>query len=152
MAQWDPFRQLEALRREIDRVFEDVGWGMPPLVRSPFAPGRPSAPHPLVNIYDGGEALLVEALAPGVEPTSFELTVLGKTLTIAGEKRAPAGEVTPEAFHRQERPVGKFARTVELPVEVNEAGVTASYTNGLLVITLPKAEKARPRQISVQVS
>jgi HSP20 family protein len=152
MAQWDPFRQLEELRREIDRVFEDVGWGAMPRWRTPFAPGRPAAPYPLVNIYDGGESLLVEALAPGVEPASFDLTVLGKTLTIAGERRAPGGEITPEAFHRQERQTGKFSRTVERPVEVDAAGVTASYSNGLLMVTLPRAERARPRHISVQVS
>jgi HSP20 family protein len=73
-------------------------------------------------------------------------------MTISGEKRRIPGEVKPEAFHRSERSTGKFVRSIELPVEVKEDDIKAEYKNGLLVITLPKAEKARPKQISVSVA
>jgi HSP20 family protein len=77
---------------------------------------------------------------------------VGNTLSIAGEKRRVAGDVKPEAFHRSERATGKFVRHIELPVEVDENKVQADYKNGLLTVTLPKTERAKPKQIAVQVS
>ncbi|MGE5820412.1 MAG: Hsp20/alpha crystallin family protein, partial [Deltaproteobacteria bacterium] len=61
-------------------------------------------------------------------------------------------EIKPEAVHRNERASGKFVRTIDLPVEVDEGRIQAEYKNGLLVVTLPKAEKARPKQINVKVA
>jgi HSP20 family protein len=94
----------------------------------------------------------VEALAPGVDPASLSLSVLRNVLTISGEKRRVPGDIKPEAFHRSERATGKFIRNIELPVEVDENKVKADYENGLLMVTLPKAEQAKPKQISVQVA
>jgi HSP20 family protein len=72
-------------------------------------------------------------------------------LTLSGEKTRVA-EVKQEAFHRSERSSGKFVRTFDLPVEVDDERIHAEYKNGLLIITLPKAEKAKPRQVNVKVS
>ena len=72
-------------------------------------------------------------------------------LTLSGEKTRIQGDVKPEAFHRSERSSGKFVRTFDLPVEVDEGKIQAEYKNGLLVITLPKPEKAKPRQVNVKV-
>jgi HSP20 family protein len=80
------------------------------------------------------------------------VSVLQNRLTLSGEKSRVSAEVKPEAFHRNERASGKFVRTVDLPVEVDEAAIQAEYKNGLLVVTLPKAEKAKPKQISVKVA
>ena len=96
--------------------------------------------------------MYLEALAPGVDPGTLELSVVGNTLRISGEKRRVAGEVTPDAFHRSERATGKFVRQLQLPVDVDEQHVQATYTDGLLLVTLPKVEKAKPTQIAVQVS
>jgi HSP20 family protein len=71
---------------------------------------------------------------------------------MAGGKTRIAGDVKPEAFHRSERASGKFVRTVDLPLEVDEGGVRAEYKNGLLVVTIPKAEKAKPKQINVKIA
>jgi HSP20 family protein len=152
MASWDPFVEMEALRREIDRTFDQYGSGGEPVSRVVFLPGRAPRRYPLINLHEDKDNLYVEALAPGVEPNSWNLTVVRNQLTISGEKRRVGDAVKPEAFHRSERASGKFVRNVELPVEVDENDIKAEYKNGLLWLTLPKAEKAKPKQINVKVA
>jgi HSP20 family protein len=152
VARWDPFQEIEALRREVERAFEEVGIGSETFPRVAFLPGRGPRRYPLVNLHEDRDHVYVEALAPGIDPNALHLTVVRNTLTISGEKRHTPGEVRPEAFHRSERAAGRFVRTIELPVEVDENNVRAEYRNGLLLVTLPKAEKAKPRQIHVAVS
>jgi len=151
MAEWNPWQNLEALRREIDRVFDETGFRSEPSTRAAFLPGRAARRYPLINLYEDKEAVYVEALAPGVDPSTLNLSVVGNTLTLAGEKRRVDGDVKPEAFHRSERATGKFVRHIELPVEVDDNKIRADYKHGLLHVTLPKAEKAKPKQIAVQV-
>jgi HSP20 family protein len=91
-------------------------------------------------------------MAPGIDPQSLNITVVHNTLTISGEKKGAPDEIKPEAFHREERARGKFVRTITLPVEIDDGKVGAEYKNGLLLITLPKSERAKPKQINVQVS
>jgi len=152
MAEWNPWQNLDTLRREIDRVFNETGSRSEPFFRAAFLPGQAARRYPLINLYEDKDAVYVEALAPGVDPDTMHLSVVGNTLSIAGEKRRVAGDVKPEAFHRSERATGKFVRNIELPVEVDDNKVQADYKNGLLTVTLPKAEKAKPKQIAVQVS
>jgi HSP20 family protein len=152
MAEWNPWQGLESLRREIDKAFEDFGWRTEVPFRTAFLPGRAARRYPLINLYEDRDNLYVEALAPGVDSASLDLTVVRNILTIAGEKHRVSDDIKPEAFHRSERATGKFVRHIELPIEVNENTVQADYKHGLLVITLPKAEQAKPKQISVQVA
>lgn len=152
MAQWDPFREMEALRREIDRAFEEFGFPTEPFTRSAFLPGRLARAYPLVNLHEDRDHLYAEAVAPGVDPNSLRLTVANNTLTIAGEKKGTQNGIKSEAIHREERAGGKFVRTIALPVEVDDGKISAEYNNGLLMITMPKAEKAKPKQINVQVA
>jgi len=152
MADWNHWQTLEMLRREIDNVFNETDSRREPFFRTAFLPGRAARRYPLINLYEDKEALYVEALAPGVEPETLNVSVVGSTLSIAGEKRRVAGDVQPEAFHRSERATGKFVRHIELPVEVDENTVQADYTHGLLTVTLPKTAKAKPKQIAVQLS
>lgn len=152
MAEWNPWQTLESLRREIDRVFDDPALQHEPGFRAAFLPGRAARRYPLINFAEDAEALYIEALAPGVDQSTLDVHVLRNTLTISGEKRRVAAEVKPEAFHRSERATGKFVRNIALPVEVDEHKVQADYKNGILHVVLPKAEKARPKQIAVQVT
>ena len=152
MAIWDPFNGMESLHREIDQAFERAGPQFPPMFRTAFLPGRGAREYPLINLYDDQNTLYVEALAPGADPASFNVAVAGETLTLSGEKRRAPGEIKPEAFHREERAAGKFVRSIDLPGEVDENKVKAEYKNGLLLVSLPKSEKAKPRQINVQVA
>jgi len=151
MATWNPWHTLETVRRELDRVFDDSGPRAAPAFHTAFLPGRSARQYPLTNLYEDKDAVYLEALAPGVDPTTLNLSVVGNTLSITGEKRRVAGDVKPEAFHRSERATGKFVRHLQLPVEVDENKVHADYKDGLLIVTLPKAEKAKPKQIAVQV-
>ena len=151
MAVRHAWHELDRLRRDINQAFDGFGFGEP-FFRSAFLPGREARRYPLLNMYEDGEALYVEALAPGVDPGSMELTVVGNVLTITGEKYRVPEAVKPESYHRSERATGRFVRSIELPVDVDEDKVEANYRNGLLVVTLPKSEHAKPKQINVKVA
>jgi HSP20 family protein len=142
---------MESLRRDIDQAFDRMARQSTPMFRAAFLPGRAAREYPLVNLYEDQDNLYLEALAPGADANSFNISVVEDTLSISGEKPRVAGEVKPEAFHREERAAGKFVRSIELPVDIEEQKVNAEYKNGLLLVKMPKSEKAKPRQINVQV-
>jgi HSP20 family protein len=150
MPVWDAFSELEALQREMERRVSNVWPGHGRVPRVAFLPGRGARQYPLVNLSDDEQNVYVEALAPGVDPKSLDLSVMQGALTIKGEKPGLT-QVSAEAYHRNERAAGRFVRTVELPVEVDAGKVSADYRNGLLLVTLPKAEAARPRQVPITV-
>lgn len=141
------FRELENLRRDMNRMFESF-FGAPAF-RFAFLPGRAARRYPLVNIYEDKDNVYIEALAPGLDINSLNVTVVRNSLTISGEKPVSEPSIEPEAYHRNERAAGKFVRTIELPVDVKEEDVKAEYKNGLLLITMPKAEEVKPKQIKV---
>ncbi|MCB2154156.1 Hsp20/alpha crystallin family protein [bacterium] len=154
MRMWDAFEGLDVLRRELDRVFEDsglprAGKSMP---RFAFLPGRAARGYPLVNLDENADAIVIEALAPGLDPESLEISVVGDQLTISGEKPGLGEKVQSESYHRSERSAGRFVRTIELPAAVNQNSAKAEYKNGLLLVTLPKAEEAKPKKIAVSVT
>ena len=156
MAEWDPWQEMNRLRHDIDRAFAQVGWRNGGrnghTFPTAFLPGRAARAYPLVNVSEDANALYVTALAPGLDPAALQLTVQDNRLTITGEKQRVTAEVQPDAFHRSERAAGTFVRTVTLPIDVEHAQVQAEYKHGLLVVTLPKAEKAKPKQIAVSVA
>jgi HSP20 family protein len=152
MAQWNPFEDMQALRREIDRAFADFGRGEDAAYKVAFLPGIGPRRYPLINLSEDKDKFYVEALTPGVDPKSLNVTVMQNRLTLSGEKSPIGSDVKPEAFHRNERAGGKFLRTLDLPVEVDDANMQAEYKNGLLLVTIPKAEKAKPKQITVNIA
>ncbi|MDA8219683.1 MAG: Hsp20/alpha crystallin family protein [Dehalococcoidales bacterium] len=146
---YGPWDDLEALRREMNRTFEDFSGGYRPRRgRVAFLPGRAARQYPLVNLYEDKDNYYAEALAPGVDPASLDLSIDGQVLVLSGEKKGP-DNVPDEAYHRSERSAGKFTRRVELSGTVNMDAIKAEYKNGLVVITMPKAAEAKPRQIQV---
>lgn len=149
---WEPFRNMESVRREIERAFGDLGLKTRPFSRFSFLPGMGAREYPLINVSEDKDAFHVEALAPGIDPEKLELTVHHGSLTISGEKTGTNGGVKPEAFHRTERAAGRFIRTVDLGTELEEKNIKAEYKDGLLMVTLPKAETAKPKQIEVKVA
>jgi HSP20 family protein len=149
---WDPFRELDTLRREVERAFDEHGTWRRPFSRFSFVPALGARSYPLVNVAEDKDSVYVEALAPGLEPDSLEISVQQGQLRIAGEKPSITPEVKADAYHRNERSAGRFVRALTLPADVNADEVKAQYKNGLLLITLPKAEEAKPKQISVEVA
>src|SRR5215217_6321583 len=107
MTMRDPFRELENMRRDFARAFGSEGQAPQPRWQFAFLPGRGARMYPLVNLHDDGENVFVEALMPGVDPEKVDVTVLGTSLTIAGQK-TPAGDMAPERVHRTERATGRF--------------------------------------------
>ena len=147
------YEEMDRLRRELDGVLGgDSGarWNLP-FSRFSFLPGRSARSYPLVNVVERPESFEVEALAPGLDPVSLELSFSDHTLSIAGEKTSISDETTNDRVHRLERSGGRFHRTVRLDQEVDRDAIQASYRDGILTVTLPKAESARPRNIEVQV-
>ena len=125
--------------RQWDRLFEEF-FGTSSLSRRHMA-------YPPMNLAESEEALHIDALVPGLSLEDIELTLTDKTLEIKGERKAPEG-----TFYRQERPAGAFQRIVTLGVPVERDKVAASLKDGILRITLPKAEAVLPRKIDIAIS
>jgi HSP20 family protein len=156
MGTWslDFISDLERMRREMDRFLDEFGtssWSFP-FSRTSFLPGRAARGYPLLNIGEDNEKLYIDALAPGVDPETLDVSVTQDLLVISGEKKALLSSVGAEAIHRSERSAGQFTRSVALPFEVDSGKVKATYQDGLLKIVLPKAEVAKPKQIQVSVT
>jgi HSP20 family protein len=129
-------RRLNAL---LDEAF--TGW--------PVGNGVASASWlPSVDVFEDKESLKIVAELPGLKPEDVKITLENSTLTLRGEKKQVAEEKT-ERVHRYERSYGSFERSFSLPNTVDADKVAASFENGVLTITLPKAEKAKPREIAV---
>ena len=146
MLSWDLFREMEELHRDIDDVFRGAGLGRE------FSPVRKSIRHfPRVNLREDEDFLYVEALVPGVDPKHVEINMLGNTLTLSGERLEGDDKDNGRTWHRRERVMGKFMRTLELPVQVDVEKAKAEFKHGLLRVSLPKAAIAKPKSIDIQV-
>ena len=136
---WSPAEALMNLHRQVNRLFES---------------GRTGTQHslavfPSVNLADEGDNFVLTAGVPGVGPDAIELTVLDDTLSLKGTRKPTLDDAA--GYTRQERGYGEFSRTIGLPEKVSAERIEATCTNGLLVVTLPKAPEARPKQIAVEV-
>jgi HSP20 family protein len=149
MATWDVFNELDSLRREIDEAFRGAGFGRPfgPTFLAPVASRR----FPLVNFSEDEGNVYIEALVPGVDPKNVELSVLGNTVTVSGERRA-FPDRQGQVVHRTELGSGKFSRSIELPMDIDANKVTAQCKDGIMQITLAKAEHAKPKKVAIAVS
>lgn len=135
--------QLGRFRNEMDRLLSDFlgrSAGMAEIEET-------SRGFPAVNVWQQDDEVFVEAEVPGLKSGDIEISVVGNGLSLKG--RRP--DVPPEQakFHRRERGVGDFNRVLRLPVEVDSEKVQAKLADGVLLITLPKAEAAKPRRIPV---
>lgn len=142
---WPTFGKLSDLRDEIDRLFET------PFGELAHASNLLSGWSPALDMSEDKENVYVRAEVPGMKKSDIEVSLHDGMLTISGERKQernqPGGEV-----YRAERFVGRFQRTVSLPSPVAPDKVRAQYKDGVLTVTLPKTEEAKPKQIDVNIS
>jgi HSP20 family protein len=142
IVRWEPIDDLVSLRDAMDRLFEE-SFVRP---RSWLASGGLDL---AVDMYETKDDLVITASVPGVKPEDVEITVTGDVLTIKGEVKSEA-KVERANYHRQERRFGSFARTIALPMPVQIEKAEAKFKDGVLTLTLPKAEEVKPRTIKVK--
>jgi len=139
----NPFGELERMRRELDRAFEEVPrtW-----------PGElPTGVFPLTNISEDKDNFYLRAELPGIKASDVDISITGNSISISGT-RTIAAEDAKVKYHRREREAGSFRRMIKLSGQINTAKVTAKSSNGVLTVVLPKAEAAKPKQIPIKVS
>jgi len=139
---WFPFFDVGKTLEEMDRMFGRVG--QPLGLRS-----VPRGTFPAINIYEQADKVVLMAEIPGVKPEELDLTVLGDSVTLKGQ-RAQEDLPDGERLYRRERPMGTFARTVTLPEQIDPDSVQAQYKDGVLTVHMDKAEKAKARKVTIK--
>lgn len=143
---WDPLRDLSSIQEKMNQLFEDT---------FSRTRGRDEALGkgmwtPAVDIYETDDAVVVKAELPGLEKNQIGVEVKDGILTLHGERKFEK-EVTEENYHRIERAYGSFHRSFSLPSSVEQEKIEAKFKDGVLDVTLPKQERAKPKQIKVDV-
>lgn len=134
---WDPWREMGRLSREMDHLFGAFPFRL-----------REELEFPAVNVTRLPERVVIEALAPGIDRSTLDVTAVGNTVTIRAE-RTGEPEVEADAYHRRERATGRFVRTITVDERVSTENVSAVYRDGVIRIELPYAPEAKPRKITV---
>lgn len=143
IVRYDPFRDLRTLQEEVNRLFSTNltrAFGDEGIGRGAWSPS--------VDIYENKDQIVLEAELPGMKQEDFDLSIENNVITLRGERHF---EKTDESdnYHRVERSYGAFTRSFTLPQTVSGEGATAEYSNGVLRVTLPKREEAKPRRIEI---
>ena len=143
MTRWEPFRGLNTLQEQVNRLFEDS------VARRGQA--EPASWAPAVDVYETENELVVKADLPDVQEKDIDVRVENNTLTIRGERRF-SNEVHEDNYLRVERAYGTFTRSFSLPDTVNTEAIKAEYRDGVLSVRMPKREETKPKQIKISIS
>lgn len=144
LIRWDPFREAMSLRNAIDRLFEEsfvsprFGW-LAPLGAADVA----------IDMYETKDQVVVKAALPGIKPEQTEVTITGNTLTIRGEAKEEK-EIKEENYICRERRMGAFSRSIALPDGLKTDKAEATFENGVLTLTIPKAEEKKAKTIKIK--
>lgn len=145
---WRPGRELATIRDEMNRLFDEFFSGFPfPERRRGLMEGEWA---PTVDVAETDENIIVTAELPGVKQNDVEISVVNDVLTLKGEKKEEK-EIKKENYHRIERSYGSFQRSITLPTGVQADKAKATYKDGVLTITIPKVEEAKPKSIKINV-
>jgi HSP20 family protein len=146
---WEPFRDLVGLQERMNRLFDESFRGINRTGSEEDWGGGSWAPA--VDIYEQNGNIVLKAELPGVDPKDVDVRVENNILTLRGERKLE-NEVKREYYHRVERAYGSFTRSFTLPNVVDTEKIKAEYKDGLLRMTLPKKDEAKPKQISINVA
>jgi HSP20 family protein len=144
LSNWQSFDRLSSLRSELDRLF-DLSW-------SGRDSGLFSGWSPSLDVFDEKDHFVVNVELPGLKKEEIDLSFQDGVLSISGERKQTKESQEGETTFRSERYFGKFQRSVTLPAAVDSSKISASYKDGILEVTLPKSEAAKPKQIAVNVA
>lgn len=147
LTRWNPFREMQALQSQFDRLFEPFG----SRVLGTQDEWAPTAWVPPVDIEESNDTLFVRAEVPGVKPEDIDVRFENGVLTIRGERRFENAN-NDRNFHRVERAYGSFVRSFTLPNSVDAERASARYENGVLELAMPKREEAKPRRIQIKTT
>ena len=136
-----PFAELDRMSRQMDRLTQG-------LMGRPGLGWRPAKVFPAINLTEDADNYYVRAELPGMQADALDIQAVGRNLTISGE-RTIASEGENVRYHRREREAGKFSRIIGLPGDINTDKVTAKLANGMLTVTIAKAEASKPKQITI---
>jgi HSP20 family protein len=139
---WEPAREMMTLREAMDRLFDDA-------FTRPLSLGGNNWSVPAVDMYQTDNEIVVKAALPGIKADEVQINVTGEVLTIKGEVKQE-DEVKEKAYHLREQRWGSFERSIILPTDVVADKARADFENGILTITLPKAEEVKPRSITIK--
>lgn len=141
LIRWQPFREIETLRRQFDELFEELARG-----------NRESEMTwtPLVELQDMDDNLIFRAQLPGLEAKDLDVQVTRDAVSISGEHRSE-NKVEEKGYFRSEFRYGKFQRMIPLPVHIQNERVQADFQNGVLTLTLPKVEEAQRRVVRLNL-
>lgn len=146
VTKWDPFKELTTIQDRINRLFdENMG-----KVRFPDLEIGTGAWNPAVDIYETKDNVVLKAELPGLEKKDFSIEIKDNLLILKGERKFEK-ETKEENYYRMERAYGFFSRSFTLPTTIDKEKVKAKYKDGVLEITVPKIESAKPKQINVEV-
>ena len=149
IVRWNPMREAVDLFNEFDRVFDSpyrTRWGMP--LRTNDVVGSWSL---ALDVAEKGDIFTIKASLPGVNPEDLNVTLEDNVLTVQGEIKEDQS-IEEETYHIRERRFGSFSRSLRFPVPVNSSEVEAAYENGVLTLTVPKAEEVKPKRIEVKAN
>ena len=144
LVRWEPFRDLVSVREAMDRLFEESFVRPRVRVLAPREVGTLA-----VDMYETDEAVIVKSVVPGIAAKDLDISITGDTLTIKGETRIEE-EVEEKNYICRERRYGAFSRSLAIPVQIEADGAEAAFEDGVLTLTLPKAEEIKPKTIKVQ--
>lgn len=134
------FEELDRMKRHLDQIFGQTG-------ETGVLRGSAGV-FPLVNLTETPETYILRAELPGVQAENLDIQTMGRNVTISGERRIAVDRSA--KYHRREREGGRFSRAIALPGEVDRDKVQATLKNGILQVTLPKSEAAKPRKIEIK--
>src|SRR5438046_1311545 len=143
LTRWEPFRGVISLQEQVNRLFNDA-------FERQGEESSLTAWAPAVDIYETENELVVKADLPDVNPKDLDIRVENNILTIRGERKFE-NKVNEENYLRVERAYGSFSRSFSLANSVKSEAIKADYHNGVLTLSLPKREEAKPKQIKVNV-